>query len=153
MQMQPWLWTRILSSDVKIYALSSEESRAYLPPTTHILPDNWLGHEDALDILRNGQGFVIHGEGLEPRDLSYNEQLNLFSATEFTEYTDTHITITVNTEDDAYLILNDAYYPGWKATINGESVPVYRANVMMKMQAKTLSELVRMVTIVSLAPQ
>ena len=35
--------------------------------------------------------------------------------------------------------------------ISARTVEVYRANVMMKMQAKTLSELVRMVTIVSLA--
>jgi two-component system response regulator FixJ len=31
--------------------------------------------------------------------------------------------------------------------ISARTVEVYRANVMMKMQAKTLSELVRMVTI------
>ncbi|GGD66236.1 hypothetical protein GCM10011411_28330 [Aurantiacibacter arachoides] len=34
--------------------------------------------------------------------------------------------------------------------ISARTVEVYRANLMMKMQAKTLSELVRMVTIVSL---
>lgn len=35
--------------------------------------------------------------------------------------------------------------------ISARTVEVYRANLMMKMQAKTLSELVRMVTIVSLS--
>lgn len=131
-QLQPPPFVRTLSSDIKIYAIAPEETRAYLPPTTHILPDNWLGHEDALDILREGRGFVIHGDGIQPRDLSYTEQLNLFSATEFTDYSDIRITINVTTEDEAYLILNDAYYPGWKATVNGEDVPVYRANVMFR---------------------
>lgn len=131
-QLQPPPFARILSSDIKVYALAPEETRAYLPPTTHILPDNWLGHEDALDILRAGRGFVIHGDDIETRDLSYTETLNLFSATEFIEYDDTHIAIKVNSDDEAYLILNDAYYPGWKATVNGETVPVYRANAMFR---------------------
>jgi two-component system response regulator FixJ len=36
-------------------------------------------------------------------------------------------------------------------SISARTVEVYRANVMMKMQAKTLSELVRMVTISQIA--
>jgi two-component system response regulator FixJ len=35
--------------------------------------------------------------------------------------------------------------------ISARTVEVYRANLMMKMQAKTLSDLVRMATIVSVA--
>jgi hypothetical protein len=31
-----------------------------------------------------------------------------------------------------YLVLSDAYYPGWEATLDGERVPVRRANAVMR---------------------
>ena len=40
---------------------------------------------------------------------------------------------------------------GQRLAISPRTVEVYRANVMMKMQARTLSELVRMVTVARLA--
>lgn len=127
LQIQPPPLERILSSDVKIYSQQTGETRAYIPLITHSLPDDWQGHEDALVILREQDGAVIHGEA-QVRNLNDESQPTLG----FTEYTDTHITIEINTDDEAYLILNDAYYPGWKARVNGELVPVYRANVMFR---------------------
>ena len=40
---------------------------------------------------------------------------------------------------------------GFDLDISPRTVEVYRANLMMKMQAKTLSDLVRMATIVSMS--
>lgn len=39
-------------------------------------------------------------------------------------------TVTVQVEADAagYLVLADAYYPGWTATVDGVAVPIHRAN-------------------------
>lgn len=131
LQLQPPPIRRILSSDVKIYSGQIGETRAYVPSITHILPDDWQGHEDALTILQNEDGFVIHGDA-EVRQLDGEASQGIFDATEFFEYTDTHITLTVESDDETYLILNDAYYPGWKATVNDEPAPVYRANVMFR---------------------
>jgi len=132
LQVQPRL-SRTLSSDIKIYQSSEVESRAYLAYKTTILPDDWQGHEDALDILRSGDGFVIHGENIQPRNFD-GERLTywLFDATEVVEYTDTQVVINFRAETEAYMILSDAYYPGWKATVNGEPTPVYRANTMFR---------------------
>lgn len=50
------------------------------------------------------------------------------------------------------LVAGKAYKAiGFDLNISPRTVEVYRANLMMKMQAKTLSELVRMATIVSVA--
>lgn len=50
------------------------------------------------------------------------------------------------------LVAGKAYKAiGFDLDISPRTVEVYRANLMMKMQAKTLSELVRMATIVSVA--
>lgn len=133
LQIQPRL-QRMLSSDIKIYQSSEVESRAYLAYKTTILPDDWQGHEDALDILRSGDGFVIHGEDIESLNPIDGEYLTewLIDSTEFVEYSDTRIVINVSADNDGYIILNDAYYPGWKATVNGEETPVHRANTMFR---------------------
>ena len=132
LQIQPPRIPRILSSDIKIYGHPWVETRAFLPWKTHILPDNWQGHEDALEILKNGEGFVIHGDA-EPRNFD-GERIThwLMEATEFVDYSDTRVIINVKSDNEAYLILNDAFYPGWKATVDGEPMPVYRANVMFR---------------------
>ncbi len=38
------------------------------------------------------------------------------------------ITITVETDQPGYLVLPDAYYPGWQATVDGQPEPIRRAN-------------------------
>lgn len=38
------------------------------------------------------------------------------------------VTIAVETEQPGYVVLTDAYYPGWQATLNGQPTPLYRAN-------------------------
>ncbi len=42
------------------------------------------------------------------------------------------MTVQVEADSDAYLLLTDAYYPGWQATIDGEPTPIYRADVMFR---------------------
>ena len=32
----------------------------------------------------------------------------------------------------AWLVYADSFHPGWKATINGQAVPIYEANVAFK---------------------
>jgi hypothetical protein len=42
------------------------------------------------------------------------------------------IQIKVKTSDDGWLVLSDAWFPGWQANIDGERVDLYRANYMFK---------------------
>ena len=39
-----------------------------------------------------------------------------------------HIAISVNAPTPSMLILRDQFYPGWKASLDSISVPIYRAN-------------------------
>lgn len=45
--------------------------------------------------------------------------------------TDT-VLVTTSGEKDAFLILTDSYYNGWRAYLDGKEVPVYRANVSFR---------------------
>ncbi len=40
--------------------------------------------------------------------------------------------MTVTSDAPGYLVLTDAYYPGWSATINGSATPIQRADVMFR---------------------
>ena len=123
-QLTPAGFERVLSSDIKIYRLDNS-GRAGLASDIVITPDDWAGHESALDILRdNPNTLVVHdAPQLDGTDSG---------SVEITDYSDTVVRLTVNSESETYLYLADAYYPGWRATVNGEEVRVYRANVMFR---------------------
>jgi len=42
------------------------------------------------------------------------------------------VSLACTTESDAFLYVSDAYYPGWKAYIDGKKVPIYRANLAFR---------------------
>jgi hypothetical protein len=43
-------------------------------------------------------------------------------------YETNSVIITVKTDQPGYLVLSDAYYPGWRATVDGRLEPIRRAN-------------------------
>jgi len=132
-QLTPLGWERILSSDIKIYENQLVRTRAFVAGDTLILPDTWQGSEDALVEMRNAATFdprwriIVHGDApeVEGRPGSRAEP-------EITHYSDTRIEMIANQDFEGYLMLQDAWYPGWKATVNGEPAEIYRANVMFR---------------------
>ncbi len=47
-------------------------------------------------------------------------------------YSSENVVVEVNAPQDGYLILTDAYYPGWTATIDGQPAPIERADLMFR---------------------
>jgi uncharacterized membrane protein YfhO len=52
--------------------------------------------------------------------------------TEITRYRNNTIDLTVDTEREGLLILSETYYPGWKATVDGQETPMYRADYNLR---------------------
>lgn len=133
---QPPGWRRILSSDIKIYERRTDAphlaDRAVLIPAFvahERFADDYDGHEAALRALRAGETtFALHDPVaplLTPPD-DYEGAVIVES------YAATEVVLSVQTNAPAYLLLRDAWYPGWRALLNGDPVPVQRANVMFR---------------------
>jgi len=127
LQAQPPDFERVLSSAIKVYRVPSRGARAYLAPKVSILPDNLQGREEALRLISEGDRDVIHGDAdLDALALDQPGQVTIV------EYDDTRAVLQVESSAPAYLILRDAFYPGWTARVNGESTPILRANVIFR---------------------
>jgi hypothetical protein len=61
-------------------------------------------------------------EGGQPLATEPNSSLSIL------EYAINRVEIGVETDQPGYLVLSDAYYPGWQATVNNEPAPIRRAN-------------------------
>jgi hypothetical protein len=48
---------------------------------------------------------------------------------EFLEYGSRRVRLRVEAPRDCWLVLSDTWYPGWSATLDGNDVPIHRANV------------------------
>ncbi len=132
-ELTPDPWTRVLSSDIKMYQNGEVMPRALFMTEEQFVADSDLGTEDALKIMRDSSfnpntQVVISGtdsqQGIWPA-------LNT-SSSDVIEYTDTRVAVSVDANYPGYLLLTDAYYPGWKATVNGVDTPVERADVMFR---------------------
>jgi hypothetical protein len=124
------VWRLALSSDIKLYENKSVLPRAFVVGEAQFVPDTWDGTETALRMMREpafnpADTVILSGDAPtspQPADASAL----------ITHYTSTRVEIAVQTDTPAYLVLTDAYFPGWKGTINGETVSLYRANGMFR---------------------
>ncbi len=54
------------------------------------------------------------------------------SQVEITSYQPERVVIQVETDAEGWLVLTDLYYPGWRATLNGRSVPIQTTNYALR---------------------
>ncbi len=60
------------------------------------------------------------------------QNINIDSTVTFIAYENERIIINVKSAQDGFLVLNDTYYPGWKAYDNGKRTEIFRANYFMR---------------------
>ncbi len=49
-----------------------------------------------------------------------------------TDYKAERVVVKVKAESAGYLVLTDSWYPGWEATVDGRSTPIYRADYIFR---------------------
>lgn len=68
------------------------------------------------------------GSGIEALEGQLPKSGAFAGAAEITDYTMNTVEIAATTEGPGILVLADAWYPGWKAEINGEAAPIFPVN-------------------------
>jgi hypothetical protein len=131
-QLTPFPWQRILSSDIKIYDNADVMPRAFVVHDWVVTGNDWQGIEDALALMRDpafdpSATVVLSGVAAAPPTGASGS-----STARVVQYDAERIEIDVNASRDGYLILTDAFYPGWTASIDGQPAPIFQADVLFR---------------------
>lgn len=127
---EPGRFTPLAELDgIAVYANNGALPRAYLVSTPKI-----VSGEDDLFALMRSEDFdprreVLVQEKPERWPVERNETAQKASGTaRVTERASTYVEIQTEAEAPRILVLADAFYPGWKAYIDGEKTPIFPAN-------------------------
>ncbi|MFN8534313.1 MAG: YfhO family protein [Dehalococcoidia bacterium] len=114
-------WRVVHSGDLKVYENLDWKERIYL--TRELQPVR--GEGEALNVVRSTAGRVTALTGVTPPTmLAPSTPDKLVVSSETPE----RWVAQVNLQTPAYLVLTEARYPGWQATIDGVSAPLVQAN-------------------------
>ncbi|MGQ9517423.1 MAG: YfhO family protein [Anaerolineae bacterium] len=123
------------SGDVKIYRNLDNLPRAYLVGKALAVGSD----EEALNIMRQEEFdphslVLLHDAPAEDFGWAGNRPA------EIVRYTPEEVILHTQFERPAYLVLSDAYYPGWRAFVDGREFPILRANLMFRAVALPAGE-------------
>ncbi|OQY24410.1 MAG: hypothetical protein B6I35_01685 [Anaerolineaceae bacterium 4572_32.2] len=115
------------SGDVKIYENLDVLGRAFLVHNAAAV----AGDEDALALMRDPAfdpaATVVLARG---DDSAWSPTQP--SVTRVTHYAPERVEIELEAQAPGYLVLTDAWYPGWQATVDNEPAPIYRADLLFR---------------------
>ncbi len=126
------------SGDVKIYENLDVLPRSFLVPRGMGAADDEaalaLMQSPSFDpaaeaILSEGAAALADGVGSET---AADRSPQTREGARVTHYAPERVEVEVSAEAPGYLVLTDAWYPGWEATVDGKPVPVYRADLLFR---------------------
>jgi hypothetical protein len=116
------------SGDVKIYENLDSLPRAFVVRRARVLDDEAAIAAMRHPTFRPEQEVILAAGGQEvwPLDAGSEDEVEILS------YEPEHIVISAELAEEGYLVLTDAYYPGWRAIVDGLETPIYRANLLFR---------------------
>jgi len=130
------------SGDVKIYENLDVLPRAFIVSQSRVVIDDEAALQALKDptldlsswVVLGGSGCSSCGSELKHAGSAQDATgagVRSASAT-VTAYEPERVVIEAALDDAGYLLLSDAHYPGWRATVDGERVPICRANLLFR---------------------
>jgi hypothetical protein len=130
-------YTRLFEdSQILILENSRALDRAYLAPNAVVLPVP-RAEIDLLNFMTEGpfdprREVLIEEPDARVMGVQQRPEAPAGGSTSIVEQSNTKVRVRVNSPRDQYLVLADAYYPGWLATVNGRSAHIFRANYLFR---------------------
>jgi hypothetical protein len=123
------------SGDVKIY-----ENSTVLPRALFVNEVQFAANDDEALQLMQTEGFdpaktvVMMGDGGNEGKSDRANRLPISQSLvpSIVSYAPEQAVIDVEAPQPGYLVLTDAYYPGWTATVDGQPVEIERADIMFR---------------------
>ncbi|MFN8534770.1 MAG: oligosaccharide flippase family protein [Dehalococcoidia bacterium] len=119
-------WSEIYRGEINVYRNERALPRAFVPSA-------------ALPVASDAEARqTIGAAGFDPRSLVAVEGPEQLAreggrgAAMITRYEPNRVEILATAETPAMLVLADTYFPGWRATIDDQDVPIYRANGLFR---------------------
>ena len=120
---------RIHSGDVKVYERRAAPGRAWLVHGLRPVQDDADALRELADPAFDPRtAVVVPGEApaRPPASAAPGESLTIAS------YEPERVVLRADVKTPAFLVLADAAFPGWEATVDGAPVPVLQANLMFR---------------------
>lgn len=128
-----WLQSRGQAQGVWIYENPNALPRAFL--VNHVVVTD---EAQVLDTLHR-ETFNWYHSAVLSEELPAQQQAQLavtpgrgHGQVTVVEYGLHEVTIQVETREAGLLVLSDAYYPGWRATVDGQEATIHRANTVLR---------------------
>jgi hypothetical protein len=131
--------------DSNAWRLVAEPEGARVYENLRALPRAWLAPEvlnvdpkQALKTIKtgrlpDGRAFDPHHTALIETPLALNSQdADSQAAVTIASLSTTQMEVRTSSTRAAFLVTSDAYYPGWRATIDGRDVSLYRADYAIR---------------------
>ncbi len=116
------------SNDVAIYENKDLLPRAFLVHNAHVLDDTTAAVEMEREDFRPAANLILdRGEPLDLGSVQTPEE-----SVQILEYKPEHVSLSVNASSDGYLLLADAWFPGWVATVDGVETPILRGDLIFR---------------------
>ena len=121
---------RVHSGDVKIYERLGGSGRVQLVATARAASSQ----EEAVALLRDhaGTGAVVEASAEAVDAWGLNAGNAGSGEASLVSYSPEQVVARTRSERAGLLVLKEAYYPGWEATVNGEAAGIYAANVLFR---------------------
>jgi hypothetical protein len=117
---------QVHSGDVKIYEVLDTLPQAYVVHRTRVIGDDEAAIAAMADPAFDPAQVAILASG---RALDGHAGQMVEAQVTVTHYAAEEVALQVSLHAPGYLVLSDAWYPGWKATVDGERAAIERANV------------------------
>lgn len=122
------------SFDESTYLAEKHHHFLDLANIKYVVSDEELKDKNLKPVFNNGGLIVYENKTVLPRAYALVNG-KVFGDKDFINiirYQSNKVFIKINLPTDGRLILSDAYYPGWRAYIDGRETNIYPANIMFR---------------------